>query len=466
MPRLAIVVLLCATSGTALAAETPSVAIDEAIASAKAAGKPLVLEFWTTWCEPCKTFVRDVLPDGGVQERLNGVTFVRYDAEAEPGLAAATKYRVNSYPTFLAVDGEGKERLRNSGSNSPAEFIRFLDDSTAVARDEAAVKAELAGPSGKDAAVRMRAARWYLDRDRAHDALAHLDAVAASTHADAGKAAANAAQIRRVDAWQRQLTDEKVALARKYPASEPSTLLLATVDSGLPQRDVDAIFGAAFAAAKTADQLNDLLYVALAAGATSQALAAAKRAMELAPHDPNVLDTVAEVYAATGDRVEALRIEDEAIADAKDKILLQALRADRDRYEKGGESPNILGQHKVVRDVRARLEKIERPDDEHSMNEAMAAAQQAAVAFHGALRKIGMESAKACATHAGKLDTVSVRLRLPKAPGPAQAITVLDPEASAALRTCLTGVLRKATFPAPMAHGPERHILDVPLGMK
>ena len=169
MPRpgiaVSMLVFVGAWSVAARGGEAPSVAIEQAIADAKAAGHPLVLEFWTTWCEPCKTFVSDVLPDAGVQERLRGFSFVRYDAEAQPGLAAATRYRVNSYPTFIAVDADGKERHRSSGLGSTGAFIRFLDDAETLVKDEAAIRAS--GPRARaPRSLGPRHGRRGLRRDR------------------------------------------------------------------------------------------------------------------------------------------------------------------------------------------------------------------------------------------------------------------------------------------------------------
>jgi thiol:disulfide interchange protein len=102
--------------------------LDGVVAQATRDGKPLVVEFYTGWCAPCKLFDAAVLPDPKVQAELANVRFVRYDAERGSGIAAAEKLRISSYPTFLAIDDKGAVRAQTSGADptETAWFIEFL----------------------------------------------------------------------------------------------------------------------------------------------------------------------------------------------------------------------------------------------------------------------------------------------------------------------------------------------------
>src|SRR5262252_8909542 len=105
-------VLLVLGGGSAAAADAGSEgppALEQAIAASKGAGRPLILEFWTTWCKPCKLFEKQILEHPSVVEALRGVELVRYDAESGPGIAAAARYHVNAFPSVIVVDSDGTE---------------------------------------------------------------------------------------------------------------------------------------------------------------------------------------------------------------------------------------------------------------------------------------------------------------------------------------------------------------------
>src|SRR2546430_8301224 len=84
--------------------------IDDAVKRAAAAGKPLLVEVSASWCGPCHLFENSVLPDQRVQAALHGVVYVHYDGEDGPGIAAAERYHVTAYPTFVVIDARGIER--------------------------------------------------------------------------------------------------------------------------------------------------------------------------------------------------------------------------------------------------------------------------------------------------------------------------------------------------------------------
>ena len=46
-------------------------------------GKLVILNFWATWCAPCKMMVAQVVPDKRVKAALNGMVPVYVDSEVE-----------------------------------------------------------------------------------------------------------------------------------------------------------------------------------------------------------------------------------------------------------------------------------------------------------------------------------------------------------------------------------------------
>ena len=87
-------------------------------ASLSSSATPVVVDFWATWCAPCKA-LNPVLEQLAT-EYAGKVKFVKVDVEAEPDLA--NKYQVRAVPTLLVmqggvvkkqlVGGQSKEKLK------------------------------------------------------------------------------------------------------------------------------------------------------------------------------------------------------------------------------------------------------------------------------------------------------------------------------------------------------------------
>lgn len=83
---------------------------------ARTQGKLLFIDFYTTWCGPCKMIARDVFPLPEVGTFFNEhFVSCQLDAERE-GKDLARKYHIDSYPTMLFINAAGDVMKRVSGA--------------------------------------------------------------------------------------------------------------------------------------------------------------------------------------------------------------------------------------------------------------------------------------------------------------------------------------------------------------
>lgn len=83
------------------------------------AEKPVLVDFWATWCGPCRR-------QAPVVEELSEEGFLvgKVDVDAQPGLAQ--QFQIMSIPTLLIFKG-GKEVKRLVGLTSKADLKALLE---------------------------------------------------------------------------------------------------------------------------------------------------------------------------------------------------------------------------------------------------------------------------------------------------------------------------------------------------
>lgn len=87
---------------------------------AKAAQKPVLIEFFATWCPDCKEVDNNVLSDAGVRSKMRQLSAIRVDvSERNPELAGMMEaYKVYGVPTMVFYDRNGNlfkaDKLENS----------------------------------------------------------------------------------------------------------------------------------------------------------------------------------------------------------------------------------------------------------------------------------------------------------------------------------------------------------------
>ena len=96
----------------------------KAIERAKAAKRPIVIDFWAEWCVTCLRLKRETLQDTEVVKALRSVELIYVDLDTYPALGDA--YGVAAIPDVVFVDSSGSivDRLQNF--EPPEAFIARL----------------------------------------------------------------------------------------------------------------------------------------------------------------------------------------------------------------------------------------------------------------------------------------------------------------------------------------------------
>lgn len=105
--------------------------IETALDSARAQGKPAILDFYATWCTDCIRMEKGVFTDARVRERLKDLVLVQADVTENDANARAIKDRFGVFgpPAMLIFGADGQETraLRFYGYKSADAFVAHLE---------------------------------------------------------------------------------------------------------------------------------------------------------------------------------------------------------------------------------------------------------------------------------------------------------------------------------------------------
>jgi thiol:disulfide interchange protein len=100
------------------------ITFQKAIEKAKLEHKIVFIDAYATWCGPCKQLSKKTFTDKKVGDLFNAQFInVKIDVDEAEGKQFAEKFEINSIPTLLFFDQEGKLMHRIQGFYTPSELL-------------------------------------------------------------------------------------------------------------------------------------------------------------------------------------------------------------------------------------------------------------------------------------------------------------------------------------------------------
>jgi thiol:disulfide interchange protein len=106
--------------------------VDEALASARKTGKPVMIDFMATWCPPCHAMEDSTFSDSTVIAKAGSFVPVRIDVDAQRDVAVAyggnaRKYGGIGIPNILFLDTKGATVRHIVGYYGPGQLVAVMD---------------------------------------------------------------------------------------------------------------------------------------------------------------------------------------------------------------------------------------------------------------------------------------------------------------------------------------------------
>ena len=140
---------------------------EAACEAAKKENKVVMIDFFTTWCGPCKKLDAVTWKDEAVVKWLTERTVpMKIDAEQDEALAG--RFKLDAYPSIVFVQPDGKELGRLVGFKEPQPFLSAANDLLAGIRASDRIKKQLEEKGWKDPMLRKSYAK-ELVRERRHE---------------------------------------------------------------------------------------------------------------------------------------------------------------------------------------------------------------------------------------------------------------------------------------------------------
>ncbi len=124
-PALLLLFMPAFAPATSIEGPFVELSVEAAVAEAKRTDKLVMIDFFTTWCGPCKRLDRITWKDPAVVEWL-GKHAVAMKIDAEKDVELAKRFKIVAYPTMVFINGAGKEVNRIRGFVDGPTFLKAV----------------------------------------------------------------------------------------------------------------------------------------------------------------------------------------------------------------------------------------------------------------------------------------------------------------------------------------------------
>ncbi len=277
-PALLLAVLLVAPAAPCIAAGDAAPGIvwlddyGKALAEAQKADRPVMIEFYTSWCLYCGKLEKETFGNPQVASLASDFVCAKLDADVQK--AAASRYEPEGYPTVVFAAPSGAEILKVSGFRAAEPFATVMRAVREHGREMAGYLAAIE-KNPKDAAAHEALGRTYLDLGLAEQASDQLEAAlkAAPPAQDGAAAESDAARIQfllaRASALGKDYSRAIKLLQKLIDASPRSERLpryylelervYAASGKGAKAAEIGSKIGSLFPGTPEAEQARDLL---------------------------------------------------------------------------------------------------------------------------------------------------------------------------------------------------------------
>lgn len=166
---------------------------DAAFAAAVRDDRPVLVDFFGTWCPPCARMDAEVFDEPGNAPLLARFHRVRLDADVPESWPWKSRYAVRGYPTVVVAAPSGELLARQEGYESPGRTVAWLRQVTEDTRPLAVLVASAGDPAGADPRLAAEIGWRMLDQGRAADAGPWVERAISGGSPDASPLAAAAA---------------------------------------------------------------------------------------------------------------------------------------------------------------------------------------------------------------------------------------------------------------------------------